>query len=140
MNDFLISHDRLLCVKILSIYQENCACSVQLTQHVLLAYSIVFYANMAGIIILCIQNPPAPCPRRGSITAWLSTAPINLFTRYSARGATVPHVARDQLRMALPLPVLPPPPPAERGDLANTVKNNLVFWGYLEIQMLCSST
>ena len=33
MNDFLISHDRLLCVKILAIYQENCACSVQLTQH-----------------------------------------------------------------------------------------------------------
>ena len=35
MNDFLISHDRIWCVKILAIYiyQENCACSVQLTQH-----------------------------------------------------------------------------------------------------------
>ena len=113
--------------------------SLSITYNIL-QYSIVFCADMAGIIILCIQNPPAPCPRLGSITAWRSTAPINLFTRYSARGATVPHVARDQLRMALPLPVLPPPPPARRGDLANTVKNNLVFWGYLEIQMLCSST
>ena len=80
---------------------------------------------MAGIIILCIQSPPAPCPRLGSITAWLGTAPINLFTRYSARVATVAHVARDQLRMALPLPVLPPPPAAtsrERGPCEHRKK------------------
>ena len=54
MNDFLISHDRIWCKTVPALSN-----SLSIT---LLAYSIVFCADVAGVIILCIQNTSSVSP------------------------------------------------------------------------------